>query len=111
MGWWPFSKKRAAITDDPHIRGTRHWLQDLQEACEKNFDNVGEGQRAIRQMQIEWGEAHRLDELADDLLEGLDKRAFHLLRANQKDWLGWLDNEDFWKPGWRLEPRVHDDES
>jgi hypothetical protein len=111
MGWWPFQRKRAVIIDDPHVRGTRHWLGELQETCEKNFDNHAEGQRAIRQMQVEWTDAHGEEELADDLREGLDKRAFHLLRADQREWLAWLDHEDFWKPGWRLEPRIHDDES
>jgi len=31
----------------------------------------------------------------------LDRRAFRLLRADAEEWLGWLDNEDFWKPGWK----------
>ena len=49
------------------------------------------------------------NQVADDLKEGLDKRAFHLLRASHKEWLAWLDNEEFWKPGWRLERREYED--
>ena len=41
----------------------------------------------------------------DALLEGLDRRALRLLRATDDEWLKWLDDDDFWKPGWRDEPR------
>jgi hypothetical protein len=27
------------------------------------------------------------------------------LQADGDEWLRWLDDEDFWKPGWRDEPR------
>ena len=36
---------------------------------------------------------------------GLDRRALRLLRASDDEWLKWLDDDDFWKPGWRDEPR------
>ena len=39
------------------------------------------------------------------LLDGLDRRALRLLRASDDEWLKWLDDDDFWKPGWRDEPR------
>ena len=38
-------------------------------------------------------------------LMGLDRRALRLLRASDDEWLKWLDDDDFWKPGWRDEPR------
>ena len=41
----------------------------------------------------------------DSLLDGLDRRALRLLRASDDEWLKWLDDDDFWKPGWRDEPR------
>ena len=66
------------------------------------FDTIhAEGQRRISQMQIEWKGAHVNRELDSDLLQGLERRAYRLLKANAEDWLAWLDNEDFWQPGWR----------
>jgi hypothetical protein len=32
----------------------------------------------------------------------LEKRAFQLTRASDKEWIKWLDDDEFWKPGWRL---------
>ena len=52
-------------------------------------------------MQVEWIEAHGRGDLDAGLLEGLDRRAFRLLRADGEEWLRWLDDEEFWKPGWR----------
>ncbi|HIL00165.1 MAG: hypothetical protein CXT72_01090 [Methanobacteriota archaeon] len=101
MGWWPFKKKSKPIHDDPHVKGTRLWIQELRDVCERNYDNFTEGQRVVRQMQIEWIDANREGVVDNLLLEGLDRRAFRLLRADSKEWLVWLDNEDFWKPGWR----------
>ena len=101
MGWWPFKRTKKSFNDDPHIKGTRVWLTDLREMCEQHFDNHAEGQRRISQMQIEWKDAHANSELDSDLLQGLERRAYRLLKANAEDWLAWLDNEDFWQPGWR----------
>ena len=56
-------------------------------------------------MQIEWTDAHSEGEVDDALLDGLDRRALRLLRASDDEWLKWLDDDDFWKPGWRDEPR------
>jgi hypothetical protein len=36
-----------------------------------------------------------------DLHEGLQRRAFRLLAADAEGWLAWLDDEAFWRPGWR----------
>ena len=42
-------------------------------------------------------------EVTEELLSGLDRRAFRLLRADADEWLRWLDDEDFWMPGWGVE--------
>ena len=55
----------------------------------------------VRHIQIEWTDAHSEGEVDDALLEGLDRRAIRLLRASDDEWLKWLDDDDFWKPGWR----------
>jgi len=101
MGWWPFKRREKVFNDTLHIKGTRVWLTELREVCEQHFDNHAEGQRRIAQMQIEWKDAHSEHELDGELLQGLERRAYRLLKANAEDWLAWLDNEDFWQPGWR----------
>ena len=100
MGWWPFKRRSETFDNEPHIRGSGLWIQDLREICELCFDNRAEGQRRIRQMQVEWQDAHAEGEVDDVLLQGLDRRAFRLLRADDSEWLGWLDDDSFWKPGW-----------
>ncbi|CAI8269196.1 MAG: Uncharacterised protein [Methanobacteriota archaeon] len=106
MKWWPFKKpqKKVTIHDSKiHVKGTRIWLQNLQEICEKNFDNPPEAKRLIRQMQIEWKEAAKLKEIDLELIEGLDRRAFYLLKADEKEWNDLLDNLKFWRPGWKAD--------
>ncbi len=103
MSWWPFKKKKKIIHDNLHIKGTKLWLQDLREVCEINFDNYAEGQRLIRQMQVEWTDSHQKGDVSNELLAGLDRRCFRLLRADADEWLKWLDDEDFWAPGWGIE--------
>ena len=104
MSWWPFSRKRSdSFVDDPHIKGSRMWLIELQEVCEKQYQNSAAGQALVREMQVEWTEAHKRGEISDNLFEGLDRRAFRLLRATPDEWLRWLDDIEFWKPGWRGE--------
>ncbi len=103
MSWWPFKKKEKKVHDNLHIKGTKFWLQDLRELCEINFDNYVEGQRLIRQMQVEWTDSHQKGDVSNELLAGLDRRCFRLLRADSDEWLKWLDDEDFWAPGWGIE--------
>ena len=43
---------------------------------------------------------HEEGEVDDALLQGLDRRAFRLLRADESEWVRWLDEDGFWKPGW-----------
>lgn len=70
-----------------------------------NFDNPEEGRRLVRQMQIEWTDSHSEGDVDDALRDGLDRRALRLLRATDDEWLKWLDDDNFWKPGWRDESR------
>ena len=101
MGWWPFKRRVKPMIDNPHMKGARTWISDLREMCERHFDNPPEGQRRLQQMQIEWKDALKNSEIADELYEGLERRAYRLLRADAEEWLGWLDDDEFWKPGWR----------
>jgi hypothetical protein len=105
MSWWPFKRKSKPFQEDPHIRGTQVWLQDLREVCERNFDNPTEGQRMVRELQVEWTAANAREEVDEALLAGLNRRTLRLLRADADEWLKWLDEDEFWKPGWRDEPR------
>ena len=41
------------------------------------------------------------EEIDDALKQGLDRRALRLLRATDKEWSEWLDNDRFWMPGWK----------
>ena len=101
MGWWPFGRRREHDGNDPHMKGTRVWIQDLREVCEKNYENPTAGQSRVREMQVEWKDAHGKGDLDDTLLQGLDRRAFRLLRADEDEWIKWLDDEGFWEPGWK----------
>jgi len=106
MKWWPFSKPQKKDMDYDskiHVKGTRIWLQNLQEVCEKNFDSSHEGKRLIREMQIEWKDAAKRKEIDEELIEGLDRRAFYLLKADEKEWGELLDNLQFWRPGWKAD--------
>ena len=104
MGWWPFSRKRGDRSNEPQVKGTRSWLQDLRSLCEKYFDNPNSGKDGILDLQNEWREAHKREELSNELIYGLEKRAKFLLSADENLWINWLDDESFWKPGWRENP-------
>ena len=101
MSWWPFSRKGADRSNDPQVKGTRSWLQDLRSLCEEFYNDPNKGKEEILVLQNEWKDAHQREELTDELVDGLEKRATHLISADEKEWLTWLDDEDFWKPGWR----------
>ena len=103
MGWWPFSnrKKKDINLNNLHIKGTNVWLAELRELCEKYFDDYEKGKLEIDLLKNEWELAKLNAELDQILIEGLLLRANDLLLANEKEWLQILDNDDFWKPGWR----------
>ena len=106
MKWWPFGKGAKSpqkYDSEIHIKGTRVWLQNLQDICEKNFDSPTNGKRLIREMQIEWKDAAKRKEIDEDLIEGLDRRAFYLLKADDQEWSELLDNLKFWRPGWKVD--------
>ena len=56
MGWWPFRKKRS-LHSEPHVRGSKMWIQDLREVCEKSFDNREVGQLEVESLREEWQKA------------------------------------------------------
>ena len=104
MGWWPFKRKVVDTQDQKdrlHIKGTRVWLQELQEACELNFDSPEEGKRIIRYLQVEWKKAAAEGNLDEELRQGLERRAFYLLKSDATEWSSLLDDLEFWRPGWR----------
>ena len=112
MGWWPFGKKTKEVAiPDVIRRDTRSWLSDLQEACERNFDSPEEARRQIRQMVGEWKDANEEGVMEDSLLEGLNMRAFRLLNCTDDEFSQWLDDLNFWKPGWRPDGTRDTDES
>tara|TARA_Y100000766_G_scaffold8010_1_gene5997 strand:+ start:25 stop:363 length:339 start_codon:yes stop_codon:yes gene_type:complete len=112
MGWWPFAKKtKSRPIPDAIRRDTRSWLSDLQEICERNFDSPEEARRQIRQMAGEWVDANQEGVMEDSLLEGLNMRAFRLLNCSDDEFSRWLDDLNFWKPGWRPEGTRETDES
>jgi len=111
MGWWPFGKKASSKKriDDPLRKDTRQWLSELRDVCEMNFDNPEGARREIRQMQVHWHQAFSEGILPEYNREGLESRAYRLLSCHDDEWMGWLDNDEFWKPGWRPEQELDED--
>jgi hypothetical protein len=105
MGWWPFARRRGPHRDEnaPLRRDTRRWLSDLREACEACHDRPEAGRQRVRELQVEWREAHLLGVLDDAGHLGLERRAYRLLNQNDEAWLMWLDHLAFWQPGWTPE--------
>ena len=116
MGWWPFSRSKSSAEpsssqlDNPHIKGTKVWIEELQQACERNYNSPTSGHMLIREMQIEWSDAHQDGDIGEELFAGLERRSFHLLRAEGKDWINLLDDLEFWKPGWRADAERSDED-
>ncbi|MGB1568199.1 MAG: hypothetical protein ACPHBQ_06945 [Candidatus Poseidoniaceae archaeon] len=111
MGWWPFKKKSTPKyrVDDPLRKDTRQWLSELRDVCEMNFDNPEGARREIRQMQVYWHQAYAEGTLPEYNREGLESRAYRLLACADDEWMGWLDDDEFWKPGWRPDQDVNED--
>lgn len=111
MGWWPFGKKASSKKriDDPLRKDTRQWLSELRDICEMNFDNPEGARREIRQMQVHWHQAFSEGILPEYNREGLESRAYRLLSCHDDEWMVWLDDEEFWKPGWRPEQGLDED--
>ena len=92
--------KKRSVHSEPYVRGSKMWIQDLREACEKSFDNRENGQLEVESMREEWHKAFSVKEVDEALLEGLERRAILLLGAGDSEWTDLLDDEDFWKAGW-----------
>jgi|TARA_B100001113_G_scaffold344010_1_gene331909 hypothetical protein len=99
MGWWPFRRKRV-FHSEPHIKGSKMWIQDLRECCERNFDQRAEGQLEVSKIREKWRKAHSDGEVDEPLLEGLERRSDLLIEAKDSEWSKLLDDEGFWKAGW-----------
>tara|TARA_Y100000588_G_scaffold308660_1_gene333330 strand:+ start:15115 stop:15435 length:321 start_codon:yes stop_codon:yes gene_type:complete len=100
MGWWPFRRGAQDFQNEPHIRGSKMWIQDLREVCEMSFNEREKGQNGVERMRLEWKKAHSLGEVDESLLLGLERRAEKLLNADDSEWSLLLDNDNFWKAGW-----------
>ena len=101
MGWWPFGRRSTPKEGGTRsVRIQRDWLIELQEMCERNFDSPEEARRRIRILLVEWEEAEQQGRMSSIRREGLERRAFHLLRTRDDEWTAVLDNLEFWKPGW-----------
>lgn len=111
MGWWPFGKKTQPTKriNDPLRKDTRQWLSELRDVCEMNFDNPEGARREIRQMQVNWHQAFSEGILPEYNREGLESRAYRLLACADDEWMNWLDDEEFWKPGWRPDQVPNED--
>ena len=101
MRWWPFQRKKVDLTNEPQIKGTRTWLQDLHALCEGCYNDHAKGKEEIIILQNAWKEAHQKMELPDKVFDGLERRAASLLLCDSEEWLNLLNDESFWKPGWR----------
>jgi len=107
MPVWPFRKARVEKAkqpspNEPIARLGKQWLDDLREECEKAWEIPEEGRRKLRQFLVEWKDFAERGELDATTLGGLERRARHLLRCDNSEWKETLDNEKFWRPGWRI---------
>jgi len=103
MGWWPFNRKSTPRlkANEPLMKDARMWISELRDICERHYQFPEEARRQIRQMQVEWNDALQAGFMNQPTREGLQSRAFHLLTCEDEVWMSWLDNLDFWKPGWK----------
>jgi hypothetical protein len=99
MGWLPFTKKIKV--PDVILKDTRSWLNELREVCERYHDLPEAARIRIRELKMNWSDAIVRSEMDEVLFQGLELRANKLLRADDTDFIGLLDDVEFWKPGWR----------
>ncbi len=97
------SKEKISFENEPHVKGSRMWLQELRELCEYSYNNRKVGQNKILQMKDEWKSSFESGEIEKVLFDGLNRRAKRLLDAEDAEWIVHLDDEEFWKVGWRIE--------
>jgi hypothetical protein len=73
----------------------------LRETCEHHYNSPSSGRNEVNRFLEEWYRAHQEGTLSKVNLDGLIMRANILLTCTDEEWLTWLDNIDFWKPGWK----------
>ena len=97
-----FAKKtQSTDTNDPILKDTRTWLAELRRRMRDELRPARRG-TAIDSTHaggMEGSDGPRRH--VPSLREGLEGRAFRLLNCTDKEWLGWLDNLNFWKAGWK----------
>ena len=100
MRWWPFRKKREFVSDKLHIKGSKLWIQELREICERSYNRRPEGQRGVATMRSQWSLSHSNGDMGDAQLQGLERRGKILLEADDEGWSNILDDDSFWLAGW-----------
>ena len=100
MRWWPFRKKREFVSDKPHIKGSKLWIQELREICERSYNRRPEGQRGVETMRSQWRLSHSNGDMGDAQLQGLERRGKILLEVDDEGWSKILDDDNFWLAGW-----------
>lgn len=99
---WRFWTKKHNLSNDPILKTYANWLAELRESCEHHYEQPVEGRRQIELLRSEWKDSHDDGTLTKVNLRGLESRARVLLSCNDSEWLHWLDNLEFWKPGWKF---------
>ena len=61
------------------------WIQDIREACERNFEQREKGQLKVEEIRNKWREAHSEGEVDESLLDGLERRSELLIRAKDSE--------------------------
>lgn len=107
MGWKFWEKKRP-IPNDPILKTYTIWLAELRETCEHHYNSPASGRSEVKRCLEEWNLAHHEGTLSKINLDGLVMRADILLTCIDDEWLTWLDNIDFWKPGWKVNQDMDD---
>ncbi len=110
MGWWPFGKRTSKFTQagsgqpEKIIAPTsRQRLDELRQICDGAYEQPEAGRILLRENLIEWDDALTSGELTETLHDGLSRRARLLIRADDDEWRSRIEDEAFWKPGWRLD--------
>ena len=84
------------------------WLSELRETCEHHYNSPASGKNEVKRCREEWNLAHQEGTLSKINLDGLVMRADILLTCVEEEWLTWLDNIEFWKPGWKVDRDMDD---
>ncbi|MEK9730577.1 MAG: hypothetical protein VW230_02325 [Candidatus Poseidoniales archaeon] len=101
--WWKFWSKKQTYSNDPILKTYTIWLAELRESCERHYDKPEQGREQIEIFRLEWKRSHEEGTLSKVNMKGLENRAEMLMTCNDDEWLSWLDNLEFWKPGWKFD--------